>query len=54
MAGADARILGSDHRLGPLEPMEVAVFRSPKSRGSEAVDRLYKLLVKTLRMSEAL
>lgn len=44
-------ILGSDHLLGPLEPMEVSVFRSQGSKGSEAVDRLYDLLVRTLRNS---
>lgn len=44
-------ILGSDHMLGPLEPMEVSVFRSRASKGSEAVDRLYDLLVRTLRIS---
>ncbi|MBP2198845.1 LysR family transcriptional regulator [Pantoea cypripedii] len=46
-------ILGSDHMLGPLEPMEVAVFRSRASKGAEAVDRFYDLLLRTLRMSEA-
>lgn len=44
-------ILGSDHGLGPLEPMEVAVYRSRASQGSEAVDRLHNLLIKTLRLS---
>ncbi|MEG3131150.1 LysR family transcriptional regulator [Pantoea cypripedii] len=46
-------ILGSDHMLGPLEPMEVAVFRSRASKGAEAVDRFYDLLLRTLRISEA-
>lgn len=45
-------ILGPSHRLGPLEPMEVSAFRSCASQGSEAVDRLYKLLINTLRISE--
>lgn len=45
------RILGSDEGLGPLEPMEVAVYRSRDSRGSKAVDSLHSLLVKTLRQS---
>jgi DNA-binding transcriptional LysR family regulator len=45
------RILGNDEGLGPLEPMEVAVYRSRDSRGSKAVDGLYSLLVKTLRQS---
>lgn len=44
-------ILGSDQRLGPLEPMEVSIYRSKASQASEAVDSLYKLLVRTLRMS---
>lgn len=44
-------ILGGPHGLGPLEPMEVAVYRSRASRGSRAVDSLYRLLVDTLRIS---
>jgi len=44
-------ILGKEHGLGPLEPMEVAVYRSKKSQGSKAVDYLHDLLVKTLRIS---
>jgi len=44
-------ILGSEHGLGPLEPMEVAVLRSRASHGSKAVDSLHTLLVKTLRLS---
>lgn len=45
------QILGSEHGLGPLEPMEVAVCRSRASRGSKAVDSLQSLLIKTLRLS---
>jgi DNA-binding transcriptional LysR family regulator len=45
------RILGRDENLGPLEPMEVAVYRSRESRGSKAVDSLQALLVRTLRQS---
>src|SRR5690606_38601446 len=45
-APAHLRILGSDEGLGPLEPMEVAVYRSAK-----AVDSLHGLLIKTLRLS---
>ena len=44
-------ILGSEHGLGPLEPMEVAVYRSRASQGSKAVDSLHSLLIKTLRIS---
>ncbi len=44
------QVLGSPHGLGPLEPMEVAVYRSRASRGSKAVDSLHSLLVKTLRI----
>lgn len=44
-------ILGGPHGLGPLEPMEVAMYRSRASRGSRAVDSLYRLLVDTLRIS---
>jgi DNA-binding transcriptional LysR family regulator len=43
------QILDSDQGLGPLEPMEVAVYRSRDSRGSKAIDSLQALLVKTLR-----
>ncbi len=44
-------ILGSEHELGPLEPMEVSVYRSRASQGSAAVDSLHNLLIKTLRLS---
>lgn len=50
-APAHLEVLGRDHGLGPLEPMEVSVFRSQASQNSEAVDRLHALLVKTLRMA---
>lgn len=46
-------ILGSAHGLGPLEPMEVSVYRSRASRGSKAVDSLHELLIRTLRISES-
>jgi DNA-binding transcriptional LysR family regulator len=46
-------ILGSAHGLGPLEPMEVSAYRSRASRGSKAVDSLYRLLIQTLRISES-
>ena len=44
-------ILGEEQGLGPLEPMEVSVYRSSHSKKSQAVDYLYDLLVKTLRNS---
>ncbi|WP_075801781.1 LysR family transcriptional regulator [Pseudomonas putida] len=44
-------ILGAEHGLGPLEPMAVAVYRSRASQGSQPVDRLHGLLVKTLRVA---
>lgn len=47
------QILGAEHGLGPLEPMEVAVYRSSASRGAKAVDSLQALLVRTLRQSAA-
>jgi len=50
-APAHLHILGSAHGLGPLEPMEVAVYRSRASRGAKAVDSLYRLLIQTLRMA---
>lgn len=49
-APAHLQILGAEHGLGPLEPMEVAVYRSRASLGSKAVDSLYDLLLKTLRL----
>lgn len=45
------QVLGAEQDLGPLEPMEVAVYRSRESRGNKAVDALHDLLVKTLRIS---
>ncbi|MNE18783.1 LysR substrate binding domain protein [compost metagenome] len=42
-------ILGTEHGLGPLEPMEASIYRSRASLNSKAVDHLYELLVKTLR-----
>lgn len=51
-APAHLQVLGSKHGLGPLEPMQVAVYRSKGSRGSKAVDSLYNLLVNTLRLSD--
>lgn len=44
-------ILGSEHGLGPLEPMAVAVYRSRASQGSKAVDSLQGLILKTFRTS---
>lgn len=43
------QILGNPQQLGPLEPMEVALYRSPCSLDNIAVDNLYRLLLKTLR-----
>jgi DNA-binding transcriptional LysR family regulator len=45
------QILGAEHGLGPLAPMEVAVYRSRASHGSKAVDSLHRLLVSTLRQA---
>lgn len=45
------QILGREQLLGPLEPMEVALYRSRASAGSAAVDSLYDLLLRTLRSS---
>lgn len=45
------QVLGRKHGLGPLTPMEVAVYRSPSSQGSQAVEQMYQLLVQTLRSS---
>ena len=35
-------VLGSEQGFGPLEPMQVAVYRSRVSRASEAVSRLHE------------
>lgn len=43
------QVLGTEHGLGPLAPMEVAVYRSKASQGSRAVDSLHRMLVQTLR-----
>jgi len=43
------QVLGLEHGLGPMEPMQVAVYRSKASQGSQAVDSLYRMLVQTLR-----
>lgn len=45
------QILGAEQGLGPLAPMEVAVYRSTASKGSKAVDRLHRMLVQTLRQA---
>ncbi|WP_312513815.1 LysR family transcriptional regulator [Stutzerimonas nitrititolerans] len=50
-APSQLEILGSEQGLGPLEPMEVAVYRSRASQGSKAVDSLHDLLIRTLRLS---
>jgi DNA-binding transcriptional LysR family regulator len=50
-APAHLQILGAAHGLGPLAPMEVAVYRSAASKGSKAVDRLHRMLVQTLRQA---
>ncbi len=42
-------LLDLEHGLGPLEPMQVAVYRSRASQGSKAVDSLHRMLVQTLR-----
>lgn len=43
------RVLGADQGLGPLEPMQVAAYRSRASQGSRAVDSLHRMLLQTLR-----
>ena len=51
---AHLQVLGADEGLGPLEPMQVAVYRSAASRGSKAADSLHAVLVATLRQPAAL
>jgi DNA-binding transcriptional LysR family regulator len=43
--------LGAEQGLGPLEPMQVAVYRSKTSMGNKAVDSLRRMLIETLRVS---
>jgi len=50
-APAHLQVLGLAHGLGPLEPMQVAVYRSQASKGSKAVDSLQRMLVQTLRQA---
>jgi DNA-binding transcriptional LysR family regulator len=45
------QVLGAGQGLGPLEPMQVAVYRSAASKGSKAVDSLHQMLVQTLRQA---
>jgi len=52
-APENLEILGREHGLGPLGPMEVAVYRSRESHASRAVDRLHSLIIQTLRLSGA-
>lgn len=42
-------ILDEEHGLGPLDPMQVAIYRSRSSKASKAVDSLQSLFVRTLR-----
>lgn len=50
-APPNLQVLGTEHGLGPLEPMQVALYRSAASRGSKAVDSLHRMLLQTLRQS---
>ena len=50
-APAHLQVLGPAHRLGPLEPMQVAVYRSRASQNRPAVDSLHRMLVQTLRQA---
>jgi len=53
-APAHLQVLGVEHGLGPLEPMQVALYRSVASRGSKAVDSLHRMLLGTLRQAAAI
>lgn len=46
---ASLQVLGSEHGLGRIEPMEVSILRSRASRGSEAVDSLHAFIISSLR-----
>ncbi|GLS94734.1 hypothetical protein GCM10007918_20260 [Piscinibacter gummiphilus] len=50
-APAQVEVLGEAHGLGPMAPMQVAVYRSQASRSSKAVDSLDRMLVSTLRLA---
>lgn len=52
-APSHLEILGREQLLGPLNPMEVALYRSQASKDVEAVSRLYELLLRTLRTTVA-
>jgi DNA-binding transcriptional LysR family regulator len=52
-APAHLQLLGAEQGLGPLAPMEVAVYRSQASKGNKAVDSLQRMLVQTLRQADA-
>ena len=43
------QIPGREQFLGPLEPMEVSLYRSHASKDSVAVNSLHELLLSTLR-----
>lgn len=43
------QVLGAAHGLGPMAPMQVALYRSPASKGSRAVDSLQRMMLQTLR-----
>lgn len=46
---ASLQVLGSEHGMGRIEPMEVSILRSRASRGSEAVDSLHAFIISSLR-----
>ena len=46
---ASLQVLGSEHGLGRIEPMEVSILRSRASRGSEADDSLHAFIISSLR-----
>lgn len=48
---ASLQVLGQEHGLGPMEPMEVALYRSQASQSSKAVSSLKRYLVDALRLS---
>lgn len=44
------QVLGSEHGLGSIEPMEVSILRSRASRGSKAVNSLHGFIISALRI----
>ncbi len=49
-ASASLQVLGSEHGLGSIEPLEVSILRSRASCGSKAVNSLHAFIISALRV----